>query len=86
MQRVLITAGASGIGMAMALAFANKGAKVWVTDIDPDALANLPENITGSLVDASDEPQVLTLFNNIREKWGGLDVLCANAGIAGPTA
>lgn len=86
MQRVLVTAGASGIGLAMARAFAKKGAKVWVTDIDPDALENLPENITGSLVDASSEPQVAALFEHLREAWGGLDVLCANAGIAGPTA
>lgn len=85
-QRVLITAGASGIGLAMANAFADNGANVRVTDIDPVALASLPENIAGSRVDASDESEVAALFDSIRDDWGGLDVLCANAGISGPTA
>lgn len=86
MQRVLITAGASGIGLAMAEAFAKNGARVWVTDIDPVALASLPENISGSRVDASSESEMSALFNSISDEWGDLDVLCANAGIAGPTA
>ena len=85
-QRVLITAGASGIGLAMAKAFADQGATVWVTDVDPAALASLPDNITGSRVDASNETDVAALFDDIRNDLGGLDVLCANAGIAGPTA
>ena len=85
-QRVLITAGASGIGLAMAKAFADQGANVRVTDVDPVALASLPENIAGSRVDASNEAEVAILFNDIRDEWHGLDVLCANAGIAGPTA
>ena len=38
MSRVLITAGASGIGRAMAEAFAASGAQVWVTDIDENHL------------------------------------------------
>ncbi|MGB0912519.1 MAG: SDR family oxidoreductase, partial [Phaeobacter italicus] len=33
-----------------------------------------------------DEDSVAALFAEVREQWGGLDVLCANAGIAGPTA
>ena len=85
-QRVLISAGASGIGLAMAKAFADKGASVRVSDVDQVALDSLPENITGSRVDASNEAEVAALFDEIREDWGGLDVLCANAGIAGPTA
>ena len=85
MQRVLITAGASGIGLAMARAFANNGACVRVTDVNPDAIESLPSNITGSLVDASNESEVAALFDSISAEQGGLDVLCANAGIAGPT-
>jgi NAD(P)-dependent dehydrogenase (short-subunit alcohol dehydrogenase family) len=85
-QKVLVTAGASGIGLAMAQAFADKGAHVWVTDVALSALESLPANIKGSRVDASNETQVAALFDEIRENWGGLDVLCANAGIAGPTA
>ena len=85
-QRVLITAGASGIGLAMAKAFAEEGACVRVSDVDQVALDSLPESIVGSRVDASSEAEVAALFDEIREDWGGLDVLCANAGIAGPTA
>ena len=85
-QRVLITAGASGIGYAMGEAFAARGASVWVTDVDTDALSNLPDGWKSSHVDASDEAAVATLFENIGTAWGGLDTLCANAGTAGPTA
>ena len=85
-QRVLITAGASGIGRAMGEAFAATGAQVWVTDVDARALAALPDAWRGAQVDASDEAGVAALFGKIGNEWGGLDVLCANAGIAGPTA
>ena len=86
MPNVLITAGASGIGLAMAETFAKNGFRVWVTDVDAAALNSLPENIIASRGDASNETEVAELFENIRDEWGGLDVLCANAGIAGPTA
>ena len=86
MTRVLITAGASGIGLVMAQAFAGIGAQVWVTDVDAAALAALPPGIRGTLADASQEPVVELLFAEIARDWGGLDVLCANAGIKGPTA
>ncbi len=85
-QRVVITAGASGIGLAMATAFADTGAQVWVTDVDAAAVAALPEEIRGTVVDAADEPAMAAFFAAIRVDWGGLDVLCANAGIKGPTA
>ncbi len=85
-QRVLITAGASGIGRAMGEAFAASGAQVWVTDVDAAGLAALPDGWRGTQVDASDESGVAALFGEISSVWGGLDVLCANAGIAGPTA
>ncbi len=86
--RVLITAGgASGIGRAMGEGFAAAGARVWVTDIDRDALADLPKGWIGRRVDVTDETAMAELFKEIKVKWGGgLDVLCANAGVAGPTA
>ncbi len=85
MSRVLITAGASGIGRAMAAGFAATGAEVWVTDVNAAALADLPDAWQARQVNAADEPAVAALFAEI-EAAGGLDVLCANAGIAGPTA
>lgn len=84
--RVLITAGGSGIGRAMAEGFAAAGHQVWVTDLNADSLSDLPAGWQASVVDAADEDSVAALFAEVRERWGGLDVLCANAGIAGPTA
>ena len=86
MRRVLITAGANGIGLVMAQAFQAAGDRVWVTDVDGEMIAALPPGIRGSVVDASLELGMEALFAEIAETWGGLDVLCANAGIKGPTA
>lgn len=85
-KRVLITAGASGIGLAMGEAFAAGGAQVWVTDIDDQALAQVPKEWRRSLVNVADEAQMAALFEQVAREWGQIDVLCANAGIAGPTA
>jgi short-subunit dehydrogenase len=85
-KRVLVTAGASGIGHAMAEAFAAQGAKVWVTDIDQAALNSVDPQWRSSQTDASSAADMTALFSEISKEWGGLDVLCANAGIAGPTA
>ncbi len=86
MTRVLITAGANGIGLVMARAFAGTGARVWVTDVDSAAIAALPPGIRGTCCDAAQEPAMEALFAEIAAAWGGLDALCANAGIKGPTA
>jgi NAD(P)-dependent dehydrogenase (short-subunit alcohol dehydrogenase family) len=85
-QRVLITAGAGGIGRAIAEAFTSGGAQVWIADVDEAALATCPAEWGRDLVDAVDERAVADLMGRVAEEWGGLDVLCANAGIAGPTA
>lgn len=86
MQKVLVTAGGSGIGRAMAKAFAASGAKVWVVDSDAAALADCPESWNRDCLDVTDEAAVSDLFARLTAEWNGLDVLCANAGIAGPTA
>jgi NAD(P)-dependent dehydrogenase (short-subunit alcohol dehydrogenase family) len=86
MAQVLITAGAAGIGLAMARAFAAGGDAVWVTDVDDAALSALPDGIRGERADASCEASMEALFARIEAAWGRLDVLCANAGIKGPTA
>lgn len=85
-MKVLITAGASGIGRAMAQAYADQGADIWITDVDQTGLDKCPTNWMRSCVDASDESAVAAVFQDIETQWNGLDVLCANAGIAGPTA
>jgi NAD(P)-dependent dehydrogenase (short-subunit alcohol dehydrogenase family) len=85
-KRVLITAGGSGIGRAMGQGFAAAGYRIWVTDIDAVALADVPGDWQRTQVDVADEAGMAALFADLKGQWGGLDVLCANAGIAGPTA
>lgn len=70
----------------MAEAFAEGGAQVWVADLDRDALAECPETWGRTRTDVTDEAAVAAVLGEMTSAWGGLDVLCANAGIAGPTA
>jgi NAD(P)-dependent dehydrogenase (short-subunit alcohol dehydrogenase family) len=88
-QRVLVTAGASGIGREIVRAFCANGAEVFVCDIDPIALealgAEMPEVNTG-VCDISSRPDIVRMIAECTQALGGLDVLVNNAGIAGPTA
>ncbi|HWL74940.1 MAG TPA: SDR family oxidoreductase [Burkholderiaceae bacterium] len=87
--RVLVTAGASGIGLAVAREFINEGAQVHVCDVDAHALGELSVSapaVTSSQCDVTDESAVRRLFDDLLAGRGGLDVLVNNAGIAGPTA
>lgn len=87
--RVLVTAGAGGIGRAIVEALADAGARVHLCDVNLAALAAIGTTLPGigaTLADVSDEAQVDQLFADVREKLGGLDALVNNAGIGGPTA
>ncbi|MDG2428507.1 MAG: SDR family oxidoreductase [Acidimicrobiales bacterium] len=88
-QRVLITGGAAGIGRAMAHAFIDNGARVHVADLEV-ARGGEPVGCDFTGVDVSDPESMDTLFETVLAPnesggLGGLDVLCANVGIAGPT-
>ena len=86
--RVMVTAGAGGIGLAIARAFAREGAKVHVCDVDAAALERLRSSdpsLTSSACDVSDRSQVARFFEEGIGRLGGLDCLVNNAGIAGPT-
>ena len=88
-QRVLVTAGASGIGREIARTFVANGASVFVCDIDPKSLTALAADITGvktGLCDVSKRADVERMVSECVHALGGLDVLVNNAGIAGPTA
>ncbi|HJP07195.1 MAG TPA: SDR family oxidoreductase [Arenicellales bacterium] len=85
-QRVLVTAGAGGIGRVIAETFDQQGAKIWVVDVDSQALDECPDHWQKSCIDVTDEPAVIDLFSKLRDRWGSLDTLCSNAGIAGPGA
>jgi NAD(P)-dependent dehydrogenase (short-subunit alcohol dehydrogenase family) len=88
-QRVLVTAGASGIGREIARAFRANGAKVFVGDIDAKGLEILVQEIPGVMTvvcDVSKRDDVEHMMNAAVSALGGLDVLVNNAGISGPTA
>jgi NAD(P)-dependent dehydrogenase (short-subunit alcohol dehydrogenase family) len=88
-QRVLITAGASGIGKEVARAFAASGAAVCVSDIDANALDSAAKEIPGLktiVCDVRKRQDIERMVASAVEKLGGLDVLVSNAGIAGETA
>jgi len=86
--RVVVTAGASGIGKTIAETFSKTGSKVLVCDISEQAVKEFNEANSGVavLADISDVHQMETFFDEARKRLGGLDVLVNNAGIAGPTA
>ncbi|KWH33033.1 3-ketoacyl-ACP reductase [Burkholderia cepacia] len=91
--RVLVTGGASGIGLEIADAFAECGGRVHVCDASQAAIAALADRppraaagaISATLADVSDPAAVERVFADVSTRLGGLDVLVNNAGIAGPT-
>jgi NAD(P)-dependent dehydrogenase (short-subunit alcohol dehydrogenase family) len=87
-QRVIITAGGSGIGRAIADLLIENGAKVHICDIVDDFLDKFAKDhpkagVTKS--DVSNESDVARLFSDASITLGGLDAMINNAGIAGPT-
>lgn len=87
--RVCVTAGAGGIGRAIADSLIAHGAQVVVSDIDEAALAHFraahPRH-QAVKADAGSEADTERLFSTVEQSLGGLDLLVNNAGIAGPTA
>ncbi len=84
-MRVILTAGASGIGRAIAEKLVAGGARVHLCDIDKAALDALPAGITGAQVDVAKEAELDAWLDQALDALGGCDVLINNAGIAGPT-
>ena len=88
-QRVVVTAAASGIGLAIAQHFLASGAHVVICDVDAGCLRTaLTENpgLQGAVADVSDTDQVEQFFGQVFADMGGVDVLVNNAGIGGPRA
>ena len=87
-RRVVVTAGAAGIGRAIAEELAAAGARVHVTDISEaavaDAVASVP-GLSGTTGDASLARDIDRVLDEVVARFGGLDVLVNNVGVAGPT-
>ncbi|MCP4380488.1 MAG: SDR family oxidoreductase [Hyphomicrobiales bacterium] len=87
-QRVLITAGAAGIGRAIAERLHAHGARIFVCDVDDEALAAFGRDLPDAgciRADVADEGDVDRMVGAAGDNLGGLDALINNAGIAGPT-
>ncbi len=83
---VIVTGGASGIGLATARRFVAEGARVVVLDRDEQALAQFPGEVPGVAAaipcDVSDPQQIERAFAQLDERFGPPGVLIANAGIS----
>lgn len=87
-KRVVVTAGASGIGLAIAEAFAAEGAWVHVFDIDSAAVSSvngMGGPIKAMVCDVGSDEAVRKSMGAAAVAMGGLDVLVNNAGVSGPT-
>lgn len=89
----VITGGASGIGLGMARAFAGAGMKLVLADLDGAALDAVATELSGSgaevvtrLCDVSQYEQVQAVADLAVDTYGGVNVLCNNAGIGIPTS
>jgi NAD(P)-dependent dehydrogenase (short-subunit alcohol dehydrogenase family) len=86
-QRVVITAGASGIGRAIAERFLSDGAEVAICDVDADAVADFAAAHPYAISDVADvtsETGVDRFLSRVESVWDRVDVVCANAGTGGP--
>ena len=90
-KKIIISAGAAGIGWATTKVCVAKGAVIYLCDIDRKAINKVKKHplynkrIFVSETDASNETQVMDFFNKIKKKFRNLDALINNVGIEGPT-
>lgn len=85
--RVVVTAGASGIGLAFARRFAAAGARVAICDVDTGALDAARTELGDAIAvtaDVTDEGQMAAFFGEVEGRWAGADIVIANAGTGGP--
>lgn len=88
-KTAIITGGGSGIGRSISKLFAKQGANVFILELNSDAAAQTLQDITeqGGQADSfacnvSSQEEVTTVFNNIRQQTGRIDIVINNAGIA----
>jgi NAD(P)-dependent dehydrogenase (short-subunit alcohol dehydrogenase family) len=85
-RHIVVTGGASGIGRACALRFADEGAKVTVSDLDLVGATATAAEVQGHAVraDVGREADIAALIAEAEERQGPIDAFFSNAGIAGP--
>ncbi|MFX0546535.1 SDR family oxidoreductase [Roseovarius sp. S1116L3] len=86
-QRVLISGGASGIGFGLARRFAERGDRIALCDANAAAVASAAEALPDAIcrkADVTDAAEMDAFLSEVEEAWGGVDVVCANAGTGGP--
>jgi NAD(P)-dependent dehydrogenase (short-subunit alcohol dehydrogenase family) len=85
-RRILVTGAANGLGLACATRFVAEGARVLLADIDSEngakAAASLGENAAFISCDVASRADIATAIEGCVTRWGGIDVLVNNAGIA----
>jgi NAD(P)-dependent dehydrogenase (short-subunit alcohol dehydrogenase family) len=84
---VTITGGGGGIGAALARAFAARGARLVLADLDEAAMARVAESVQGTetlcvRTDVGELASVQALADAAERRFGGTDVVCNNAGVA----
>jgi NAD(P)-dependent dehydrogenase (short-subunit alcohol dehydrogenase family) len=85
--RVVITGGACGIGLTLARRFAGRGDRVALCDADAAAVERAaadPAGFLARVADVTDEAQMAAFLSGVEAAFGGVDVVCANAGTGGP--
>ncbi|MBL8701946.1 MAG: SDR family oxidoreductase [Alphaproteobacteria bacterium] len=88
-KRVIVTAGAAGIGLEIARAFHEAGCKAWICDVAEPRLAEAAKALPGigtMACDVAVPEQVDAFVARAVGALGGLDFVINNAGIAGPAA
>jgi NAD(P)-dependent dehydrogenase (short-subunit alcohol dehydrogenase family) len=80
-KRVAVTGAASGIGRAVAVRFAQEGARVAAIDRTPLDRRSSPDGATPIVADVTDESSMSLAFERVVAEFGGLDVLVAAAGV-----
>ena len=81
-QHVLITGGASGLGLALAKAFVARGDRVLVGDLSESRPDSVPEDTSYLRLDVRSQQDWDAALAHVRETWGVLDILVNNAGVA----
>ena len=90
-KKIVISAGASGIGWATAKVCLSKGAIIYLCDIDSKSLNKIKKNplykkrLFAFECNASEEEEVADFFTQISKKTRKIDAIINNVGIAGPT-